>query len=80
MFDHLGLRTARLDASIRFYEASPRTVGYRLGSRDEQGAGWPSRRSALWLSTVEKGYPDPARTWPSSHGPAVRGSLPRRGL
>ena len=50
MFDHLGLRTARLDASIRFYEAALAPLGYRLASRDEQGAGLgPPGAPALWL-------------------------------
>jgi len=50
MFDHLGLRTARLDASIRFYEAALAPLGYQLASRDEQGAGLgPPGAPALWL-------------------------------
>ena len=56
MLDHLGLRTARLDASIRFYEAALAPLGYRLASRDEQGAGLgPPGAPALWLARVEKG-------------------------
>jgi catechol 2,3-dioxygenase-like lactoylglutathione lyase family enzyme len=56
MFDHLGLRTARLDASIRFYEAALAPLGYRLASRDEQGAGLgPPGAPALWLARVVKG-------------------------
>ena len=50
MFDHLGLRTPRLDASIRFYEAALAPLGYQLASRDEQGAGLgPPGAPALWL-------------------------------
>jgi catechol 2,3-dioxygenase-like lactoylglutathione lyase family enzyme len=50
MFDHLGLRTARLDASIRFYETALAPLGYRLGSRDEQSAGLgPPDAPALWI-------------------------------
>ena len=54
MFDHLGLRTARLDASIRFYEAVLAPLGFRLVSRDDQGAGLgPPGAPALWLTRVE---------------------------
>ena len=50
MFDHLGLRTSRLDASVRFYEATLSPLGYRLTSRDEQGAGLgPPGAPALWI-------------------------------
>ena len=53
MFDHLGLRTARLDASIRFYEAALAPLGYQLASRDDQGAGLgPPGSPALWLYRV----------------------------
>jgi len=56
MFDHLSLRTARLDASIRFYEAALAPLGYRLASRDEQGAGFgPPGAPALWLQRVTGG-------------------------
>lgn len=53
MFDHLGLRTARLDASIRFYEAALAPLGHLLASRDADGAGLgPPGAPALWLSRV----------------------------
>jgi catechol 2,3-dioxygenase-like lactoylglutathione lyase family enzyme len=53
MFDHLGLRTGKLDASIRFYEAALGPLGYQLASRDEQGAGLgPAGAPALWLYRV----------------------------
>ena len=53
MFDHVGLRTPRLDASIRFYETALAPLGHRLASRDEQGAGLgPPGAPALWLSRV----------------------------
>ena len=56
MFDHLSLRTARLDASIRFYEAALAPLGYQLASRDEQGAGLgPPGAPALWLARVTAG-------------------------
>ena len=54
MFDHLGLRTPRLDACIRFYEAALAPLGYQLASRDEQGAGLgPPGAPALWLYRAE---------------------------
>ena len=50
MFDHLGLRTPRLDACIRFYEAALAPLGYQLASSDEQSAGLgPPGAPALWL-------------------------------
>jgi len=53
MFDHLGLRTPRLDASIRFYEAALGALGHTVGSRDESGAGLgPPGAPALWLTRV----------------------------
>jgi catechol 2,3-dioxygenase-like lactoylglutathione lyase family enzyme len=53
MFDHLGLRTPRLDASIRFYEAALGPLGHRVASRDDSGAGLgPPGAPALWLSKV----------------------------
>jgi catechol 2,3-dioxygenase-like lactoylglutathione lyase family enzyme len=53
MFDHLGLRTGKLDASVRFYEAALGPLGYRLASRDDQGAGLgPPGAPALWLYRV----------------------------
>jgi catechol 2,3-dioxygenase-like lactoylglutathione lyase family enzyme len=53
MFDHLGLRTARLDASVRFYQAVLAPLGLELASRDDQGAGLgPPGAPALWLSRV----------------------------
>ncbi len=53
MFDHLGLRTAQLDASIRFYEAALAELGHAVGSRDESGAGvGPPGAPALWIIRV----------------------------
>jgi catechol 2,3-dioxygenase-like lactoylglutathione lyase family enzyme len=53
MFDHLGLRTNRLDASVRFYEAALAPLGHRLASRDDSGAGLgPPGAPALWLTKV----------------------------
>jgi catechol 2,3-dioxygenase-like lactoylglutathione lyase family enzyme len=50
MYDHIGLRTTNLDASIRFYEAALAKLGHVLASRDEHGAGFgPKDAPALWL-------------------------------
>ena len=38
MYDHIGLKVASLDASVRFYSAALAPLGYVLCSRDENGA------------------------------------------
>jgi catechol 2,3-dioxygenase-like lactoylglutathione lyase family enzyme len=54
MFDHVGLRTAQLDASIRFYEAALAPLGHTLASRDDSGAGLgPPGAPALWIARVQ---------------------------
>lgn len=54
MFDHVGLRTTQLDASIRFYEAALAPLGHRLASRDESGGGLgPPGAPALWITRVQ---------------------------
>jgi catechol 2,3-dioxygenase-like lactoylglutathione lyase family enzyme len=50
MYDHIGLKTRDLDASVRFYTAVLAPLGYELCSRDESGAGFgPPGEPALWL-------------------------------
>ena len=50
MYDHLGLRVADLDASVRFYTAALAPLGFELCSRDDSGAGFgPKGAPALWL-------------------------------
>jgi catechol 2,3-dioxygenase-like lactoylglutathione lyase family enzyme len=50
MYDHIGLKVADLDASVRFYSATLAAFGYELSSRDESGAGLgPRGAPALWL-------------------------------
>jgi catechol 2,3-dioxygenase-like lactoylglutathione lyase family enzyme len=50
MYDHVGIRVANLDASIRFYVAALAPLGYVLCSKDASGAGFgPAGAPALWL-------------------------------
>lgn len=50
MYDHIGLRVADLDASVRFYAAALAPLGFELCSRDGTGAGFgPKGAPALWL-------------------------------
>jgi catechol 2,3-dioxygenase-like lactoylglutathione lyase family enzyme len=53
MYDHIGFKTANLDASVRFYQAVLSPLGHVLGAHDASGAGFgPKGAPALWL------YPD----------------------
>jgi catechol 2,3-dioxygenase-like lactoylglutathione lyase family enzyme len=55
MYDHIGLKTKDLDASVRFYKAALAPLGYELCSRDESGAGFgPRGAPALWLYAESK--------------------------
>lgn len=50
MYDHIELRVADLDASVRFYTAALAPLGFVLCSRDDSGAGFgPKGEPALWL-------------------------------
>ena len=50
MYDHIGLRVADLDASIRFYTAVLKPLGHVLCSSGDGYAGFgPKGEPALWL-------------------------------
>jgi catechol 2,3-dioxygenase-like lactoylglutathione lyase family enzyme len=50
MYDHIGLKVANLDASVRFYTAALAPLGHVLCCRDDNSAGFgPTGVSALWL-------------------------------
>jgi catechol 2,3-dioxygenase-like lactoylglutathione lyase family enzyme len=50
MFDHIGLKTKDIDASVVFYAAALAPLGCELCSRDETGAGFgPPGAPGLWL-------------------------------
>jgi catechol 2,3-dioxygenase-like lactoylglutathione lyase family enzyme len=54
MYDHIGLKVADLDASVRFYTAALRSLGHVPGSHDESYAGFgPPEAPALWLYRTE---------------------------
>ena len=56
MYDHIGIKTGNLDASVRFYAAALAPLGYVLCSRDDSGAGFgPKGEPALWLY-LHKGH------------------------
>lgn len=50
MYDHVGLKTKNLSASVRFYTAALSSLGHVLCSRDDTSAGLgPKDAPALWL-------------------------------
>ena len=50
MFDHVGISVKDLAASVRFYTAALKPLGFELCSRDEASAGFgPAGEPALWL-------------------------------
>lgn len=55
MYDHLGLKTRQLDASVRFYTAALAGLGHVLCSRDATSAGFgPADAPALWLYASDR--------------------------
>lgn len=56
MFDHLGLKVANLEASVRFYTAALAPLGHVVASHDEASAGiGPQGEPALWLYAAKRG-------------------------
>jgi catechol 2,3-dioxygenase-like lactoylglutathione lyase family enzyme len=54
MLDHIGLRTARFDALVRFYEAALTPLGYTKLFAWEGGAGFGRNGiAALWIGASE---------------------------
>jgi catechol 2,3-dioxygenase-like lactoylglutathione lyase family enzyme len=50
MYDHIGLKVANLDASVRFYIAALRSLGHVLGPNEKTYAAFgPPDAPALWL-------------------------------
>jgi len=50
MYDHIGIAVRDIDASVRFYGAALRSLGYVLCSRDDSGASFgPKDEPGLWL-------------------------------
>jgi catechol 2,3-dioxygenase-like lactoylglutathione lyase family enzyme len=55
MYDHVGLKVASVEASVRFYSAALEPLGHVLSSMDASGAGFgPPGAPALWLHRIEK--------------------------
>jgi catechol 2,3-dioxygenase-like lactoylglutathione lyase family enzyme len=55
MYDHIGLKVADLDASVRFYAAALAPLGHVPGSRSGESASFgPPGAPALWL-TLDRG-------------------------
>jgi len=58
MYDHIGLKTRDLEASVRFYSAALAPLGHVLCSRDSSGAGLgPKNEPGLWLYRDEATRP-----------------------
>src|SRR6201985_636891 len=50
MYDHIGIKTGNLDASVRFYTAALAPLGFVLCSKDGNAAAFAARgEPALWL-------------------------------
>jgi catechol 2,3-dioxygenase-like lactoylglutathione lyase family enzyme len=55
MFDHIGIKVANVDPSVRFYTAALGRLGHGLCSRDDAGASFP--RGRLEASGRDNGRP-----------------------
>jgi len=75
MYDHIGLKVADLEASVRFYSAALGALGHVVGSRGEGYAGiGPKDAPGLWL------YGSKAAHGPGTHvafSAADRGAVDR---
>jgi catechol 2,3-dioxygenase-like lactoylglutathione lyase family enzyme len=61
MYDHVGLKVKDVESSVRFYEAVLGELGYKLISRDTEGAGFAANgEAALWLYATTQ--PSPGST------------------
>ena len=53
MFDHIGLRVPRLDASVEFYRQTLAPLGLELVTRGDDYAGFgPPGAPRLWLHAL----------------------------
>jgi catechol 2,3-dioxygenase-like lactoylglutathione lyase family enzyme len=58
MYDHVGLKVKDIAASVRFYEAALKPLGFVKASGDEISAGFgPKDAPALWLNQGAGGGP-----------------------
>src|SRR5262245_45966859 len=75
MYDHIGLKVANLDASVRFYSSALGALGHVLGSHDSTYAGLgPKDAPGLWL------YQSKGAAGPGTHiafSAADRGAVDR---
>lgn len=56
MYDHIGLKVANLDSSVRFYRAALAPLGHVLCAQEEAYAGFgPKDAPALWLHAAKGG-------------------------
>lgn len=62
MYDHIGIKTRDLKASVRFYTAALAPLGHVLGYSDDTSAGFgPKGAPALWI------YATKAAAGPGTH-------------
>lgn len=54
MFDHIGLKTQDLAASVSFYAAALGPLGGELLAKDEGSAGFGHSDPVLWLYAAER--------------------------
>jgi catechol 2,3-dioxygenase-like lactoylglutathione lyase family enzyme len=55
MLDHIGLRTKKLDALVKFYEASLKPLGYaKLAAYDGAAGFGKGEASQLWITSSKE--------------------------